>query len=156
MAYFVFLVILFVVLLVIYWKTTEETTKQQIKQSASDSLLDFLASFTSKEQEPKVTVTAYREYSIKGINFRVKSDSLMGDFTGTVRAETDNKYDPYAIAVYRGNMHIGYLPRDNRWLYKEIMSKGGVVHIEGYISKLRDEENGQYFYYGKVWLPARL
>lgn len=87
-------------------------------------------------------------YSIKGINFCNVDDSMLGDFAGTARALKSNPHDPYAIGIYRGSKHVGFLPRGNQELHKRITVLGGSVDADGYIAKAK--EDGKTFYYGKV------
>jgi len=42
----------------------------------------------------------------------------------TLRREPTNPYDPNAIAIYRGNIHIGYLPKRYNIPYARLMDEG--------------------------------
>ena len=109
-----------------------------------------------EEQKPRVTVEVSTgetgpTFSIKGINLSGIDDSYLGDFIGSAVALISNRYDPYAIGVYRGRKRVGFLPKGNKELHAKIRELGGVT-VSGYIAKATSEEDGHEFYYGKVTL----
>lgn len=76
----------------------------------------------------------YQKFQIAGVYYRNLSVKLIGKFNGYAKAETDNEYDPYAIAIYNdSDTHLGYLPRGNEKLHSYIMMESGKVHAYGYL-----------------------
>lgn len=51
-------------------------------------------------------------FKIAGINFQHLTDRYLGAFKGTVKYEDWNAYDSKAIAIYRGQKKIGYVPKE--------------------------------------------
>lgn len=87
----------------------------------------------------------YTEYPIVGIRFRGLSLTDIGRFEGYARAEADNKYDDYAISVFReDHTNLGYIPAGNIQLHSYILNNGGYVHCLGYIAT----RNRKSFYGG--------
>lgn len=77
----------------------------------------------------------YTEYPIVGIRFRGLYLTDIGRFEGYAKAETNNKYDDYAISVFReDHTQLGYIPAGNIKLHNYILSNGGYVHCLGYIA----------------------
>lgn len=92
--------------------------------------------------------SGYCQYPIRGMQFRALQLSDIGCFEGYAKAEKDNKYDEYAIAIFReDNKHIGYLPAANEQLHNYIMNNGGYVHCEGCIMAKHTKRNR---FYGEV------
>ena len=92
--------------------------------------------------------SGYERYPIKGLQFRRIKLTDIGCFEGYAKAEKDNKYDDYAIALYReDNKHIGYLPASNRQLHQYILENGGCVHCVGCIMAKHTKRNR---FYGEV------
>ena len=84
-------------------------------------------------------------FEIRGISYRDISDHYIGLFDGMLYAEKDNEHDPYAVAIFKGSKHVGYIPRGNKKIWQRVIDSGGVLHCKGYISK-----NGTNYYYGEV------
>lgn len=68
-----------------------------------------------------------QQFEVAGVKFRAKAfeDAKVarGDRL-TLKLEPDNKYDPKAIAIYKGEHHIGYVPRShNRQIYEDIAAQ---------------------------------
>lgn len=77
----------------------------------------------------------YTTREIKGMGYRDLSLHDIGRFEGYAEAEVGNKYDPYAIAIYREDYtHVGYLPAGDFELHDYITDQGGYVHCIGYIA----------------------
>ncbi|RRC99089.1 hypothetical protein [Prevotella sp. OH937_COT-195] len=131
-------------------KEKERKRKERYAQKASR--LFELQEKQSGKSPISITVTtddnAQYLYNIKGINYCGVTDSMLGDFIGTARALKSNPHDPYAIGIYRGNKRVGFLPGGNSELHTKIMSVGGSVDADGYITK--SDDGGCIFYYGKV------
>lgn len=91
------------------------------------------------------------EYKIKGINFRRLNKRFLGDFEGTAKACRFNEHDPYAVAILIGDYRVGYFPAGQQFLHEQIIAKGGEVKCYGYIGRKEDEDDGRFFYFGRVW-----
>lgn len=61
-----------------------------------------------------------REYNIAGINKYGLTGKDCGLARGWVMRDKENKYDKNAVAIFRGETHVGYLNRD---IAKEIAPK---------------------------------
>lgn len=85
-------------------------------------------------------------YKIAGINFRHLDDSYIGEFDGFVKLEENNKYDRFAIAIYKGRKKVGYIPRDsNQELHEELSHEGGKASCKGYIYTFINEYDERRF-----------
>lgn len=84
-------------------------------------------------------------FELRVISYRDITDQYVGLFDGMLYAEKDNEHDPYAVAVFKGSKHVGYIPRGNKKIWQMATESGGVLHCKGYISK-----NGTSYYYGEV------
>ena len=51
-------------------------------------------------------------YKIAGINLQKLTDRYLGAFKGTLKAEEYNAFDPKAVAIYRGQKKVGYVPKE--------------------------------------------
>lgn len=90
-------------------------------------------------------------YKIKGLNFHTENIDYIGEFIGTAKACRFNEHDPYAVAIFVDGKQIGHFPAGQQFLHEQIMAKGGEVECVGYINCKEDEDEGYYFYYGRVW-----
>lgn len=91
------------------------------------------------------------QYKIKGLNFHTENIDYIGEFIGTAKACRFNHHDPYAVAIFVDGKQIGHFPAGQQFLHEQIMAKGGEVECVGYINCKEDEDEGYYFYYGRVW-----
>lgn len=91
-------------------------------------------------------------YNIAGINHRGLDDNCLGNFEGTLQAETDNPYDKYAIAIYTKNRHVGYIPCGNQELWERVIKEHKGIPCRGYIDKGRDENKKCDYYFGEVYV----
>lgn len=77
----------------------------------------------------------YEKFSIAGVFYRNLPVSMVGKFNGYAIAETDNRYDPYAIAIYNDEgIHLGFLKKGNKALHSYIIGENGKVHAYGYLA----------------------
>lgn len=77
----------------------------------------------------------YQKQKMVGMGHRSIGASELGKFEGYAMAQTDNMYDPYAIAIHReDSVHVGFLERGNARLHRYITEQGGIVHCYGYIA----------------------
>lgn len=76
----------------------------------------------------------YQKFQIAGAYYRNLPIEMVGKFNGCAMAETNNQYDPLAIAIYNDDgIHLGYLPKGNKALHSYILAEGGKVHAYGYL-----------------------
>lgn len=88
----------------------------------------------------------FRRMPIKGISFCKIRPKDVGVFHGKAIAEKDNKYDEYAISLYKDGKRIGYTPAGSIAIHDYILLRGGTVDISGYI-------NGRgSFFWGVVYI----
>lgn len=55
------------------------------------------------------------QFALAGVSFRrgnFRDAALAVGDVLDLKPEPENKFDPHAIAVYKGALHIGYVPRD--------------------------------------------
>ena len=114
----------------------------------------FVIFVSREESKKKKKVTLQRgiegEYSIRGINRSGITDKYLGHFDGIAEAVTDNKHDPYAVAVYVGKKRVGWRPAGCIDVHEAIMELGGSIDVHVYIGKATDDDDGHEFYFGKV------
>lgn len=77
----------------------------------------------------------YTKFKMVGMHYRRLKRSDMGEFNGYAKAEINNSYDRYAVAIYNnsGN-HVGYLSSGNKNIHTLILENGGSLPAYGYIS----------------------
>ncbi|HBG40946.1 MAG TPA: hypothetical protein DDW85_05990 [Porphyromonadaceae bacterium] len=69
---------------------------------------------------------------LKGTQYRWLFSWDIGTFKGKAVAQTNNKYDEYAVAIYNGRgKHIGFAPRGYMTLHQSILDRGGSVYCCG-------------------------
>lgn len=100
------------------------------------------------EEEMASIMSNAETFDIAGINFRGLNDQFLGLFDGMLYAEKDNEHDPYAVAIFKGSKHVGYIPRGNKAVWQRAIDNGGVLHCTGYINKGRND--GRTYYYGEI------
>ena len=73
------------------------------------------------------------QFEVAGVKFRAKAfkdaEVARGDRL-TLKREPENKYDPKAIAVYKGEHHIGYVPRTHNQALGEDMNREHGVCVD--------------------------
>lgn len=94
---------------------------------------DFREENEYKSEEYLECPSGYNEYPIVGMNFRDTSKFVEGKFYGSAEPEDNNEFDPWAIAIYDGEIHLGYLPRGNEKLWTDILNSGGYREVNGII-----------------------
>jgi hypothetical protein len=66
---------------------------------------------------------------------------LPSKFSATLRAESDNRFDLFAVAVYASGEKIGYLPPDvSRHYFSQVKSPAG-VECQGRRAPISAHEN---------------
>lgn len=95
----------------------------------------------TKIELPKKHPFYGKGYQIKGITYRNLPAKFHGTFNGYIKAEPENPYDSYAIAVYviKNNKEtlVGYLPKGNEDLSKYLQNNGemkvsGALGVNGH------------------------
>jgi hypothetical protein len=64
---------------------------------------------------------------IRGYHYRCEPADLTRLSVGatlTLAAQPDNPHDPYAVCVFQGSKHIGYLPRENNHHVSRLLRQG--------------------------------
>lgn len=84
----------------------------------------------------------YRYFQMVGMYYRNLDKNDFGIFDCWAKAEEDNPYDPYAVAIYRisDGKHLGYIPAGDKELHRQIIYRGGlakaIARIQGNFSYL--------------------
>ncbi|MCH3994889.1 MAG: hypothetical protein LKE54_07555 [Prevotella sp.] len=123
---------------------------------SDDSDIDDVDVIEDDDKEPeyggRIDANGNEYFKIAGINYRDLDDSILGDFTGCIVIDYDNKSDPHAIAVYSSdNQHLGFAPRGSELLYNKLIYDGKTA-IHGFIKKAYDDDEEKEFYYGYFYL----
>lgn len=140
---FIFVWLFFAVILILFEvKTNKASEKQRAYEKKREE-------WNRKHARP-----FEEEYKIKGLNFRTENIDFIGEFVGTAKACRNNRHDPYAVAIFADGKQIGFFPAGQQFLHEQIMAKGGEVKCYGYIGRKEDEDDGHYFYYGRVWFEG--
>lgn len=93
-----------------------------------------------------------RGFRIAGINHQNLSDKYIGAFKGTVKAEDWNAFDPKAVAIYRGQKKVGYIPKEfSADVYSSLKNGKDVCYGCIYAWYDYDKDRGRLQHYaGKV------
>lgn len=87
--------------------------------------------------------TAILDFAVAGGWYRglgqAKRDMAPGDLLRLV-AEPDNPHDAHAVAVWRGDLMLGYLPREANEPIARLLVSG--AHVEAEVSRLYEWRNG--------------
>lgn len=94
---------------------------------------------------------------IVGIQHRIFVSKLdVGIFKGQAVAKTNNKHDPYAVAIYNSRgKHLGYVSKGHIALHTSIIERGGSVYCAGF---LREGDINSNVILGEVYIdfdPSR-
>ena len=105
----------------------------------------------------------YYYHEMVGMYYRGITSKDFGVYDGYAIPEEDNKYDPYAVAIYRkaDNKHVGYTPSGNKDLFKTLQYRGGkanaIFKIQGNRQHIYGavyiEENYKFFRVGNTKNP---
>lgn len=72
------------------------------------------------------------EFQVTGVKWHWdafnRAQVKRGDFL-TLRAEPENKHDPNAVAVYKGEHHIGYVPRNSNQEVGKALREDQIVEV---------------------------
>ncbi len=92
-----------------------------------------------------------KSYQIRGLKYKHFTDSDFGKFYGYVKTEPDNKFDKFAISIFNdGDIHIGYIPKGDEYLFNTLELIGGQQQAWGYIHKTTSGT-----LYGNVFIPIK-
>lgn len=115
-------------------------------------LIPFLSELTNPTQKNSSTSTdnyytsgynniwlesrnGYTKFEMVGMYYRNLKKSDMGKFEGYAKAENNNIHDSYAVSIYTDSgKHVGYLPKGNKSVHRNIIDNGGMLIAYGYIS----------------------
>lgn len=74
------------------------------------------------------------QFEIAGVGFRLESftqAALHRNEVLMLKPEPTNKFDPLAIAVYKGDLHIGYVPRThNKQIIEQVKAGKAQCFVE--------------------------
>ena len=150
MTLIIFLIIAIGIAYFIY--SSNKKNQVDINSSTSDSYSSSNNSKSTPEttksyfQISKSVDEQYEKFSIHGISFCNIKISDIGDFEGYAKAELDNKYDKYAVSIFRDDgKRLGYAPGGSATLHSFIVDHGGKVYAYGDVYQA---EEG--YFYGMV------
>lgn len=94
-------------------------------------------------------------FNIAGINYREGIADYVGEFEGYLQPDTQNEYDPNAIAVYHSDgHHLGFIPAYETQEVREL-NLPFPIEVTGIIEqKHNDAENRDYFQ-GVVYVEVK-
>ena len=94
-------------------------------------------------------------FNIAGINYREGIATYVGKFDGYLQPDTQNEYDPNAIAVYHSDgHHLGFIPAYETQEVREL-NLPFPIEVTGVIEqKHNDAENRDYFQ-GVVYVEVK-
>lgn len=105
----------------------------------------------SLRQDIKIEVDEgydYLSFNITGTSFRRGLSKYVGEFDGSLVAESSNPYDSNAIKVLAADgHHIGYIPKDETEDVRKFLSLPCDCH--GILQKEKDDD-GHVYYWGQV------
>ena len=92
------------------------------------------------------------DFNLAGVNYRKNIRDYVGVFEGYIQPDIDNKYDPYAIAVYHADgHHIGYIPQNCTDDIRDLELPFPIA-IFGEIEEGYDYEENRNYFKGTVYL----
>lgn len=131
----------------------------QAKQHGDDATVQAVNNMTYDGPLPEAlpdgtytSVYELRDYNISGINYREGIAAYLGDFTGYLQPDTDNEYDPNAIAVFHSDgHHLGFIPAV---CTDDIRSLGRPfpIAVTGTIEQRHDDDDERDYFVGTVYL----
>ena len=84
--------------------------------------------------DPRKNDPTLNKFNVMGLKHYDVSKRDVGRFSGYAIAETNNKYDKFAVAYYKSNgKMIGYARRETDYLHQGIIEQGGKVDLIGEI-----------------------
>lgn len=91
----------------------------------------------------------YYYHEMVGMKYHVSDDDL-GVKEAYALAEENNQYDPYAISIHRDftNKTVGYIPRGNEELHRNIKYRGGKAKAIYRIQRINQK------YYAQVYIKV--
>ena len=131
-------------------EATDMMNKMVVRGVCSKSKHGYYTANGKTDEELEYMVGSAEVFDIVGINFRGLTDQFLGLFDGLLYAERDNEHDQYAVSVFKGSKHVGYIPRDNKAIWLRAIDNGGTLKCTGYINKGYDDDEGRSYYYGEV------
>lgn len=92
------------------------------------------------------------DFNLAGVNYRKNIRDYVGVFEGYIQPELDNKYDPYAIAIYHADgHHLGYIPQDYTDDIRDLEMPFPIT-VFGRIDECYDRERNRNYFKGVVYL----
>lgn len=139
---FTFFVIIVICLLLLVMKQRRASAPISTDEFVFDGVMPELD--TDVDLGPQtIHARAVYTYPLVGAYYRWKERGIdasdLGSFVGIAKAQTDNPYDPYAIAIYAikpddSHRHIGFLPRGKKDMHDFILRLGGSFPVVGVLT----------------------
>lgn len=139
---FTFFVIIMICLLLLVMKQRRASAPISTDEFVFDGVMPELDTDVDLGSRT-IHARAVYTYPLVGAYYRWKEGGIdasdLGGFVGLAKAQTDNPYDPYAIAIYaikpdESQRHIGFLPRGKRDMHEFILHMGGSFPVIGKLS----------------------
>lgn len=113
-------------------KKIKSENEKPIYNQSNANVSNLTASNTVKlDERLEKPVGDYEWYNLIGMQYRGLNRRDYGIFEGKAIAETNNKYDKYAVGIHRADNGklVGYIRKgENKELHNYIMEHGGFVH----------------------------
>lgn len=94
-------------------------------------------------------------YNIAGINFRRGISNYIGSFEGYLKPQSNNRYDPNAIAIYHSDgHHLGYIPATDTYEVHQLHLRFPIP-VAGYIYEDYDYDESRRYFTGSVTFKVK-
>lgn len=142
-----------------YLMSLMEVKRQAEERGDSDTVnavLNMTYNGTMPMQKPDGSYTCIYnplwDFNLAGVNYRKNIRDYVGVFEGYLQPETDNEYDPDAIAVYHADgHHLGYIPQNCTDDIRDLELPFPIA-IFGEIEEGYDYEENRNYFKGTVYL----
>lgn len=94
-------------------------------------------------------------FNIAGINYREGIAAYVGKFDGYLQPDTQNEYDPNAIAVYHSDgHHLGFIPAYETQEVREL-NLPFPIEVTGVIEQKHDDSENRDYFQGVVYVDVK-
>ena len=129
----------------------DTATMQEVNKMTYDGPLPELlpdGSYTSLYEEEL-------SFNIAGINYREGIAAYVGKFDGYLQPDTQNEYDPNAIAVYHSDgHHLGFIPAYETQEVREL-NLPFPIEVTGFIEQKHNEAEKRDYFQGVVYVDVK-
>jgi hypothetical protein len=97
----------------------------------------------------------FTDFHIAGFTFYDGIDvfqQLTLDATLTLKAEPDNRFDPYAVAIYFNKTKLGYIPKENNKEINKFLNLGYSQLFEAHINRIATDSHPE----GQIGVVVRI